>query len=303
MIGYLFLSAALLAGCTKGYCGKKTSGFVEKSRDAVFINFIRMLLCTVIGAGMIFFGGATSYTALTPGTLLIYIMSGVSTSAFVVFWLIAVKKSAYMLIDVFLMLGVFIPLSLAKIMFNEPVKLTQWLGIGILLVAVFIMCSYNNGLKGKMSFTSFALLILCGASSGITDFSQKLFVRSYSDIPISVFNFYTYVFSALTLIVCYIFFTLTDKSGRTEKIKIIPDVPKKMYAYVAVMAVCLFANSYFKTLAATALDSAKLYPLNQGASLILASLMSAFLFGEKMTIKAVIGILISFIALLIINVL
>ena len=76
-----------------------------------------------------------------------------------------------------------------------------------------------------------------------------------------------------------------------------------MYAYVSVMAVSLFANTYFKTLAATKLASALMYPLIQGAALILSSLMSVFLFGEKMTLKAVVGITLSFIAIIIINVL
>ena len=69
------------------------------------------------------------------------------------------------------------------------------------------------------------------------------------------------------------------------------------------MSVCLFANSYFKTLAAGILPSAKLYPLNQGASLILSSFMSMIFFKEKMTGKCIIGIILSFIALLVINLL
>ena len=298
-MGYLFIALALFAGCTKGYCGKKTSGFVEKSKDAVFISFIRMLLCILIGAILIIAAKDTPYLIPDAKMLPVYLLSGVSTSAFVVIWMLAVRKSAYMLIDIFLMLGVLIPLILANILFDEPVKPTQWLGIAILIVAVLIMCSYNSGLKGKMSFTSVLLLILTGASNGIADFSQKLFVRTADGVPTSVFNFYTYVFSAVTLLICYIVFRQADNKDSKSSTKI----PKVMYVYVAIMAACLFANSYFKTVAAYTLDSAKLYPLNQGAALILSSLMSAFLFDEKLTFKAIIGIVLSFIALIIINVL
>ena len=298
-MGYLFIALALFAGCTKGYCGKKTSGFVEKSKDAVFISFIRMLLCILIGAILIIAAKDTPYLIPDAKMLPVYLLSGVSTSAFVVIWMLAVRKSAYMLIDIFLMLGVLIPLILANILFDEPVKPTQWLGIAILIVAVLIMCSYNSGLKGKMSFTSVLLLILTGASNGIADFSQKLFVRTADGVPTSVFNFYTYVFSAVTLLICYIVFRQADNKDSKSSTKI----PKVMYVYVAIMAACLFANSYFKTVAAYTLDSAMLYPLNQGAALILSSLMSAFLFGEKLTFKAIIGIVLSFIALIIINVL
>ena len=69
------------------------------------------------------------------------------------------------------------------------------------------------------------------------------------------------------------------------------------------MALCLFANSYFKTLAAGYLSAVLLYPLNQGCALILSAFMSATLFKEKLTLKAVIGMITAFAGLLIINLL
>ena len=48
-MGYLFLGLALFAGVTKGYCGKRTSGYTKDFGDAILANCIRMLLCIVIG--------------------------------------------------------------------------------------------------------------------------------------------------------------------------------------------------------------------------------------------------------------
>lgn len=69
------------------------------------------------------------------------------------------------------------------------------------------------------------------------------------------------------------------------------------------MAICLYANSYFKTLASEHLSAVLLYPLNQGCALILSAVMAAVLFRERLTAKAVFGILTAFAGLLIINVL
>ena len=69
------------------------------------------------------------------------------------------------------------------------------------------------------------------------------------------------------------------------------------------MALCLFANSYFKTLAARHLNAVLLYPLNQGCALILSAIMSTVLFKEKLTLKAAIGMISAFAGLLIINIL
>ncbi len=297
-MGYLLLSIALLAGVTKGYCGKKTSGYVERMGDALTANIIRMVFC--IGIGFLVVALGSGLPALKPnGTfLLIAALSGISTSLFVVSWLLSVKKGAYMMVEVFLMLGVLVPILLGRFFLSETVRLNQIFGLGLLVVAVLLLCSYNNSVKEKMDKKAFVFLILCGLANGLTDFSQRLFVHT-SPLPASVFNFYTYVFSALTLFIISLFLKAKEdpcENGFAANFK-------KIFWYILIMAVCLFANSYFKTQAATYLDSAQLYPLNQGMSLVLSTLMSAALFKEKLTVKCLSGVALSFVALLLINVL
>lgn len=299
-MGYLFLAISLLAGSAKGYCGKKTSGYVSGYKDAMMANTIRMLLCILIGAVLIIAGGNAAQLKPTPEMLAISALSGVTTSIFVVCWLISVKKGAYMMLDVFLMLGVLVPIVAGHFVFGEAIKPTQWIGIGVLFIAVMIMCSYNNSIKEKMSISALVLLIVCGVANGLTDFSQKLFVKQMSEVPIAVFNFYTYVFSAAVLGIFFAIFSIKEKTqGASAGLYGL----KRIFGYIAVMSVCLFANSYFKTMAAGFLDSAQLYPLNQGMALMLSSIMSAVLFHERLTIKCILGLVISFAGLIIINVL
>lgn len=298
-MGYLFLALALLAGSTKGYCGKKTSGFVREYKDAMFTNFVRMVLCILISFLLLALSGRLSLLAVDLNVVLITLLSGVTTSVFVVAWLLAVRRGAYMMLDVFLMLGVIVPLLLSEFLFDEKIRLNQWAGLLVLLAAVVIMCSYNNQIKEKMSLKSLGLLVLCGIANGLTDFSQKLYVKTVADSSAAVFNFYTYIFSALVLLVFYLGAKVTDKTGSSSE----TDVLRRVGGYVAVMSVCLFLNSYFKTMAAGILPSAILYPLSQGASLILSSFMSMLFFKEKLTAKCITGIALSFAGLLIINLL
>lgn len=295
-MGYLFLFIALFAGVSKGYCGKKTSGYTKSISDAILANTIRMISCTVIGLVMIL--TSEGFSALMPSMemLLISALSGISTAIFVVSWLVSVKKSAYMMLDIFLMFGVLIPLIASNIFFDESIKPTQWLGIAVLLAAVVIMCSYNNSIKAKITPSSFMLLIICGIASGVADFSQKVFTKCIPDGSAAVFNFYTYLFAAFILISCYAVTSKPKPSGGNSDIK-------RIFGYILIMALCLFANSYFKTLASKHLSAVVLYPLNQGCSLILSAIMASVLFKEKITTKAVIGIITAFAALLIINLL
>lgn len=300
-MGYVYLLLSNLAGACKGFCGKKVSSFVKGTKDAVLSNIIRMVLCMVIGFGMLAFTTGISSLKIGATTLWITVLSGVSTSFFVVLWLISVKKSAYVMLDVFLMLGILVPTVSTFFLYGEKIRPNQIVGFGILLLATVIMCSYNNSIKTKMSVTSFVILILCGVANGITDLSQKLFVHEVTDVNVSVFNFYTYLFSAATLLIIYVILSLTGKENADGEGK--ERALGKMSAYITVMAACLFLNSYFKTMAAITVPSAVLYPCTQGIALVLSTLMSAVFFKERLTLKCILGVIITFIGLLVINVL
>lgn len=301
-MGYLFLALALAAGITKGYCGKKTSFAIKSNSDSMIINVLRMLACIFIGFVLIVIQGDIMSLKSDGLTILICAMSGIASAVMVVSWLLSVRTGAYMMVEVFLLLGVIVPIVLCRIFFGEHIGLWQIIGIAVLLVAVFIMCTYNTSLKGKMSIASILLLLLCGISNGLADFSQKWFVRTYPEGSVAAFNFYTYVFAAVTLIIAYLAFRAADGRGE-NKPRAPHKVIKPIWIYVAVMAVCLFANSYFKTVAAQLLDAVKLYPLNQGGAVILSLLMSSIIFKEKINAKCIIGIVLSFVALLMINLL
>lgn len=118
-MGYVFLAISLLCGATKGYCGKRTSGHTERITDAVYANLLRMLLCIVIGFFVVLFSGKQPALGVDAKTLAICLFSGLSTSVMAVSWLLAVKKGAYMLVDVFGMLGFTVPIVGSVVCFGE----------------------------------------------------------------------------------------------------------------------------------------------------------------------------------------
>lgn len=295
-MGYLFLGAALFAGATKGFCGKKMGNFAANTQSAVFLNFVRMLLCILFGIPLMLITEKGIAFDFSAPMLLISALSGVSTAAFVVLWLLAVRKSAYMMLDVFLTLGALLPMLMGYF-FGERILAWQWVGFAILLFAVILMCSYNNQIKARITLPAFLLLVGCGAANGLTDFSQKLLGWVLPDRSKALFNFYTYIFAALALGACYLLFFARGKLQFDGEER----ARRRIYPMIAVMALALLLNSYFKTLASVHLDSVYMYPLNQGAALAISTLMAALFFGEKPTARCVLGILVAFAGLLVIN--
>lgn len=296
-MGYLFLVVATFFGLVKGYCGKRVSGFVRETKDAVFSNLLRMALCSAIGVIAVIVSGGFSEFNVGWGGFLISALSGAANAVFVVAWLFAVKFGAYMLVDVFLTLGLAVPITLCAILFGEEMKWNHYFGFLLLIVAVLILCSYNNNIKKKLNVKSLLLLVLCSLSFGTSSFTQKWFVRYSGGALVSSFNFYTYVIAALLLCVCFLIMKKPHKEEKSD-FKI-----KSVFIFIIIMAAGLFLNSYLMTLAAPLLPAVVLYPLNTGLSLVLSAAMSSILYKEKLSVKCIIGILLAFISLIIINIL
>lgn len=313
-MGYLFLALSVFMGTAKGFCGKKTSPYASNTTLSLFISTVRMTFCVVIGffVVLILQGNSNSFN-LDITTALICLISGIATSIFVVSWLLAIKTGAYMMLDVFLTLGTLVPLILSAVFFNENIVWLKWIGLALLVFASFIMLSYNAKIKGKSSIKGIVLLIICSLSNGVTQFAQKWFNETMGERKITggiimdatVFNFYTYVFSLVSILFCLIFFILKNKQLKVEKLSAemgFASVFKKVWYYILIMAFCLFMHTYFATLSTNYLPSSEVFPLQRGASTILSLAMSSILFKERITLKCMIGVVLTFLGLVIINV-
>ena len=293
-MGYLFLSVALAGGVLKAYCGKRLSFRINNSESLLVANFTRMLICTAIGF-LTAFVSEKSMLAFATELPVLFVagVSGVFSAGFVLLWLISVKKGAYTLVDVFVMSGTLIPMVGSLMLFGEKISSVQWIGFLLVICGVLCLVSYNNAIKTKLDIKSLVLLVAVAIASGSADFAQKIFVNITSSVSNAVFNFYTYLFATATIGTGLLCKKIKAADFKTEVKKTIP--------YVLFMAVGLFVNSYFKVEAARFISAAKLYPLNQGAALLLGMVMAAVFFKEKITAKSVMGIFLGFLGICIIN--
>ena len=303
-MGYLFLFVSICSGAIKGFLGKKVSNKTNGIKSAVLTNFIRMLFCIPVGLLFVLIDGGVTSLLVNKKILLIAALAGASTSIFIVSWLIAVQKSAFTAVDTFVSMGLLVPILLSLAFYHEHISCSQIIGLVLLFVAVILMTLYNNQIKTKLGLLSLLLLLVVGLSNGITDFSQKIFKYNNTDgTPASVFNFYIYVFSAVILL--SVFLCLREKKpdvtalSNDEKTK---DWDRRKVLYIFIMAIFLFCNTYFKTLAANRLPAVQVYPLAQGAALVLTLLMSAIFFKEKIKPLCIVGLIVLFTGLLLINV-
>ena len=180
-MGYLFLVLSVFSGSLKGFFGKKISNKTTGLKSAAFSNLIRMLFCIVIGFVFVLFDGGISSLAVSKNVLWVSVFAGVSTSILVASWLLAIQKSAYTAMDSFLAMGIFIPIVLSLIFYEESVTLSQLIGLALLVCSVLMMGAYNKQIKEKLSLSAILLLLIASISNGLSDFSQKVFIYTASD--------------------------------------------------------------------------------------------------------------------------
>lgn len=295
-MGYIFLAIALLTNNIKGYCGKQMSRYSAKLNDTLLICFFRMLMCIGTSAVILAVTGGFFGLEITPKLIGYAAFSGISTAILVAAWLFAANSSGYMMLEVFQMLGVGVTILMSFVFYQEEITVRDLIGFAVLVFAAYLM---HAGTKVKPTLKTLAVVILCGLANGMTDFSQKAFIYSGLDTTTAQFQLCSYVFAAVTLIVLYTAMTAGKKPEDNDGGAVA--ILKKTWYFVLIMAVCLYGNSFFKTEAANYLSAAKLYTLSQGGTMAIGTLMSAFLFKEKLTLKSGISIAITFLGLLIIN--
>ena len=292
-MGYLFLIIALMAGTLKTYCGKNISKDVSTLKGTFYINMLRMLFCAVIGFLVVAVADVSSLR-IDGATLLICIVSAISTALFVVTWIICVRNGVLVVVSVFTMAGMILTILLCNIFFGEEITLPQCMGVLLLMTSTVTLYLFGDGRKRNIGIANLVILILCGVFNGLTDFSQKWFIHRSPSGSVGVFNFYTYLFALVILAICFLVAGKSDGAGNDGK-------SLKTLAVVGVMATSLFAYSYFKTLAARTVSAGILYPLLSGAGCVMSTLMAAICFKEKITLKTVVGIVLTVAAIIVIR--
>lgn len=288
-MGYLCLVFALAAGVIKGFSCKKVSRDVHSLKDGLFVNLLRTAICSLFGLAFLLVKGDTF--ALTAQGAVVCAVSAVGVAVFSISWLYAYQSEAYMFLSVFTMLGSIVTGIFGVLFLQETLSVPRMIGMVLLVAAVYVMSIYNANVTGKITLRGWVTLIVGALGSSIADFMQKLHVGSAF-----TFSFYTYF---LALIPQLILWLCVAKVGQ-QRTGLLSS-RKHLTVYV-VISLCLFLNSLTKAIAAKYLPASLMYPLLQGANLIVSAVLARVLLKEKITAKSAMGISLALCAIATMNI-
>ncbi len=292
MLGYLFIFISVAFNITKGFGTKMVSESVKTLRDNLDISLYRNALCCVFSFITAILVGGVGFS-FNVTEFIISAIAGITMAIFISSWLFTIKSDSFMLVSACASSSFIVPAIIGIFFLGEKITLNKIIAFVIIVFALFFLLKYNTKLNGKISLKSLILLAVVLLSQGINQAMQKIYTYNFPDKDVSHYTFYASVFTVLAILIMMPF-SKRDKSAEKATALLYP----KVFFYATVMALALFGNTYFQTLASRSVDALILYPLSSVLSLGGASAMSAILFGEKMNRDSIIGVILVFVALL-----
>lgn len=190
-------------------------------------------------------------------------------------------------------MSVVIPVILAFIIYKDSPHLLKILGIVIALLSVFLVSASHSPEKTGTDKKNFILPLAVFLGSGIIDalvnYAQKVLIRSHSEAETACFSGLSFFAAGFIGAIVFLFFYKEKKAI---------DIKKTLIAGI-ILGTPNYFSIYFimKAIDANFLQSSVLYPIIN-VSVVLGSTFGAYLFfAEKLSVKNVMGIVLSVLAI------
>ncbi len=241
-------------------------------------------------------GEISSIFSLSPLGYFLAFLTGVTLTGSTVCSLFAMRGSSVVLGALFGMAGLLVPTVAGIFLYNQPISLFQWGGLLLLFVAAWLLASSSEKTNGKIHPKTLLLLFGSMLCNGGTMLLQTLYKFYVPEGSVSLYSFLQFLIPAAVLFVVGLAWTRKEKASIFR--------PQKKLTLVTFMAAfALFGISQISTMASATVPVAVLFPVSDGGGMVIAAVVAAIIFKEKLTVKSTLGVLIGILAVCIMKLL
>ncbi|MBR2474218.1 MAG: hypothetical protein IKB51_04230 [Clostridia bacterium] len=204
--------------------------------------------------------------------------------------------------------GIVIPAIAGIFFFNEPLSIYQWGGMVLFFIAVYFLIFEPNQ-NSKISFKAISVLFVNFVVNGILNFLSKYFAINVENGSAALYSCLSYAFASLIFAFAVIFtHKSADKTVENEKSKRLLLNPfnaleKPLYIYGIIVGAVCATIVFSTTLLSRTIPIIMLNVIPTTISLIGSLFIGLWFFKEKITVKKVIGIVLSIISTAVITIL
>lgn len=182
--------------------------------------------------------------------------------------------------------GLIVPCILGAIFLNEPMSPIQIVFIAVLLFSTVLLMKSSHDLFGTLTPKTVLCLFGNFFTNGMVMFCQKLFGIRQPNGNVSLFSMLTFLIPAVMLAVISLTMHAKGKEN-TQKL------PKKIWVYAAFLAFAVFVIQQFVTLLSPKVSSAVLFSFVNGGATVIAAVVGATVYREKLTLRSCVGIVLA----------
>ena len=291
----LYIAIIMVMRVVQSYYSKQASNLIASSKTP-YAKYVTMSMTFSSFFSALIFVIMHDFSGLNAETVIISSLSGISLAMCSLLSLRSYHYGTVVLNSVFSTAGLIIPCVAGVFVFNEPMSFIQVASIAVLLFSAYLLIGSSKEIYGTFTLKGFLLLIGTFFANGMTMFFQKLFAHRVPDGNVSLFSFFTFFVPAVLLAIMT-FIKKPQNEDSTEK----KTFPKKLVFFAATLAFAVFVVNQLATISASLISSAILFTFINGGATIIAAIVGAIVFKERLSVKSVIGIILGVASLICIS--
>ncbi len=290
----LYLGIILLARVVQAIFDKRSSNEVQGLGMTAVYSAYKFSISALLG--LVLLVPALGQVQVTPLAVGISLLSGLSLLAAGFCGIYAMKSGTVSLASMFSTAGLLVPVLAGALWFDQPVQPLQIAGIGLFFVAAWLLMRSSRAAYPAFSFKTVALLVGSMLSNGVTMLAQQLYTRYVPSGSVALFSFVSFACVALLgLPLALVLRRLPEERSRPLRLN------RTLLLCGAALAGALFVINQLATTLTTALPPVVLFTVINGGATIISTLVAAILYGERLTVRSVAGVLLGILSMVIIK--
>lgn len=294
MINYFILALSTLSATGKALFCKAIGGGKRSEKQAMLLNcksffaaFICSLLFVLKDIGALFHVSAF--------TLILSLFFGFSVAATQILQAKAMGRGPASMVSLVYSCGFLVPILYGLAFWNEEVSLLKWIGVGLLILTLFLILDKRGEKCPAARWLPFAVLAMLG--SGANAIFQK--THQYSDVSEELPFFLTYSLFFSAVFTCIAYACLRkEKKEYSAKWR----AAEQIWIPIC-LGVCVSLLNFLNLHLSGKLPSVIHFPVYNVGSLLLTTAISALIYRDIPTKRQAIGFAVGILAILIVGLL
>ncbi len=286
----IFLAPILFAIQTSAF--KQYGIKCDNSKGAVAsFKTLYLLLSCLVAAPF-----ALSEGAMSPETLFFGIVFGIEFFLFVTLYGEALKLGPLSITSFLFAMCMIIPIIISAFVYDEKLGTIQVVAFVLMLISIyFINFAQSHSKEGYFSKKWIIYCIIGFLVNGILQFTMKSYSIEVENASTSQFIFIAYIVCLLLSFIPFVSKNLRDDFKAMS-------INKWFIALAIALGLTNFFGNFFFTMASSMFMAQVVFPINNGGTVMLSVVLGMLLFKEKLKVKAIIGIVIGVIAIVLLSI-